>query len=235
MSRKSEPYDHFLWNLSKIFKLRFWFLASKLNARLLSQIYLLCASFFSIMTLGIAIQFCSINLIFPSLGPTIFMQFYAPSSPMSSPQNTVCGHLVGCIIGVLTFFLIKILGLLPGSTSFENILMLGLAVGLCGLVMAATDLLHPPAASTTLLIGFGYLGSIENVLVFMATVLFITYQSWFFHRLSGIKYPLWSPFEKVAGPIIHTKLGKLDLNKKKEQLSIEEMAQRLAARQRLDH
>ncbi len=121
-------YEHILWKLSKILRFRFWFLATRTDARLLSYIYLLATCFLAVMSLGIAARFCSVNLIFPSLGPTIFMQFYAPSSPMSSPRNTIVGHLIGCLVGLGFYWLTIKAGAVPGTISMKNVAILGAAV-----------------------------------------------------------------------------------------------------------
>ncbi len=226
-------YEELLWKLSKLFRLRFWFLATKMNATVLSYIYLLVTCFIAVMSLGIAARFCSVNLIFPSLGPTIFMQFYAPSSPMSSPRNTILGHLIGCTVGLVFYWVALKIGGRPGIVTMTNVAILGAAVGLCGTIMGLTRLLHPPAASTTLLIVFGYLGSPTNIVAFSLASIFISMEAWLVHMIAGIKFPVWAPLTDDSGPNLTTKLGKLHLTKQKGQLSIEEIAARLASRQRI--
>ncbi len=231
---QNDPYDHPFWHISKIFRLRFWFLVSKIDARLLTHIYLFFSCFLSIMILGLATYFCSIILIFPSLGPTVFMQYYAPSSPMSSPKHTILGHAIGCVIGLVIFYFIKTFGLSELAIDIKIVILLALGVALCGAIMSITDLLHPPAASTTLLVAFGNMSGITSALAFIISAIIVTYLAWIIHKFSGVKYPFWQPFDSHDGPKIHTKLGKIDLSKKKESLSIEEIAQRLAARQKIE-
>ena len=228
---KKRHYEHVLWKISKIFRLRFWFLATRTDARLLSHVYLLVTCFLTVMSLGIAARFCSVNLIFPSLGPTIFMQFYAPDSPMSSPRNTILGHLIGCLIGLGFYWLTIKAGGVPGTISMKNVAILGAAVGTCGTVMGITGLLHPPAASTTLLIVFGYLGHPINIMAFSLSSIFISFEAWLVHKAAGIKFPLWAPEKTDSGPRLRTKLGRLDLSKGSENMSVEEIATRLASRQ----
>ncbi len=224
-------YEHSLWKLSKLFRLRFWFLATKTDARLLSYVYLFATCFIAVMSLGIAAGFCSVNLIFPSLGPTIFMQFYAPSSPMSSPRNTILGHMIGCIVGLSFYWVTLHFGHLPGTISIKNIAILGVAVGTCGTIMGLTGLLHPPAASTTLLIVFGYLGSPLNIVAFLGASVFVSLEAWMVHKMAGVKFPIWAPDAPESAPRLQTKLGRLDLSKKDDSLTMEEIASRLASRQ----
>src|SRR4051812_22237914 len=37
--------------------------------------------------------------IFPSLGPTAFLFFFAPTSPSASPRHTLLGHAIGIACG----------------------------------------------------------------------------------------------------------------------------------------
>jgi hypothetical protein len=53
--------------------------------------------------------------LFPSLGPTAFLQVEAPDLPMSRPYNTVVGHIVGIASGYLAVF---VLGLNSSDSVF---------------------------------------------------------------------------------------------------------------------
>lgn len=37
--------------------------------------------------------------IFPLLGPTAFLVFFTPTTPVASPRNALCGHAIGIIRG----------------------------------------------------------------------------------------------------------------------------------------
>ena len=97
--------------------------------------------------------------LFPSLGPTIFLQVHKPDQESSRPYNVVLGHALGilaAIIGVL----------LPGAGSAPSVLAsneltwprVWAAVIAMVLTLAAQVPLkasHPPAAATALLIALG--------------------------------------------------------------------------------
>lgn len=97
--------------------------------------------------------------IFPSLGPTAFLQAEQPNLPVSTFHNTVIGHFIGLGAGLLSVFVL-------GATTAPGVLCTGelvpvrvgaavLAVTLnmlLGLLLKAT---HPPAAATTLLVALG--------------------------------------------------------------------------------
>jgi HPP family len=98
-------------------------------------------------------------LIFPSLGPTAFLQAELPQLPSSRLYNTIVGHLLGLGAGLLVVTLL-------GASTAPSVLATGqltpirlwaaaIAIFLtllAGLVLKAS---HPPAAATTLLVALG--------------------------------------------------------------------------------
>lgn len=97
--------------------------------------------------------------LFPSLGPTIFLQAVTPNDPSARPWNTVVGHAIGAGAGLLALF---VCGAdhapLPASAGF----VVGSRVAAAALAVALTvagQLLirapHAPAAATTMLIALG--------------------------------------------------------------------------------
>jgi CBS-domain-containing membrane protein len=82
-------------------------------------------------------------IIVASVGATAFIVFMKPHNPFAAPRNVVGGHLIGLASG-LVFALIP-----RPSLTFHHV-MCALAVGCSMLVMARTDLEHPPAAGTAL-------------------------------------------------------------------------------------
>ncbi len=153
---------------------------------------------------------------------------------MSSPRNTILGHMIGCIVGLFFYWITLQAGKVPGTLDMMNVAILGAAVGTCGTIMGISGALHPPAASTTLLIVFGYLGNPINILAFILASIFITCEAWIVHKIAGIRFPMWAPDKRDPGPQLRTKLGSLQLGKRGPRLTVEEIAERLAARQRLD-
>jgi predicted short-subunit dehydrogenase-like oxidoreductase (DUF2520 family) len=51
---------------------------------------------------GLAAYFTGQPFLFPSLGPTAFLFFEQPMAEMSSPRNTLIGHLVAVLAGALS-------------------------------------------------------------------------------------------------------------------------------------
>jgi hypothetical protein len=115
-----------------------------------------------------------------------------------------------------------------------RIITAAVALGLCGIFMSLTDIVHPPAASTTLIAGLGLMKSFSSIGTLCIAVIFICLQAWTMHRFAGIRYPAWKPFSYSGGPGIITKLGRLSTEPSSGKKNhIQNIAARLAARQKL--
>ncbi|QDV34399.1 HPP family protein [Tautonia plasticadhaerens] len=97
--------------------------------------------------------------LFPSLGPSAFLQAEKPGDKSARSYNTVVGHLVGLAAGVVAVLLLgasdapgvlatrELVPIRVGAATLATVLtMLGL-----GLLRAS----HPPAAATMLLVALG--------------------------------------------------------------------------------
>jgi hypothetical protein len=62
-------------------------------------LYLLVAGAGAIAISGLAAHLLRQTLLFPSLGPTVFLVFETPLAAQSSPRNTLIGHGVGIAVG----------------------------------------------------------------------------------------------------------------------------------------
>ena len=82
-------------------------------------------------------------IIVASVGATAFIVFMKPRNPFAAPRNVVGGHLIGLASGLL-------FALVPRPVAALHLVLCALAVGGSMLVMALTDMEHPPAAGTAL-------------------------------------------------------------------------------------
>ncbi|HEY9825385.1 MAG TPA: HPP family protein [Stenomitos sp.] len=97
--------------------------------------------------------------LFPSLGPTAFLQAEQPEQPTARFYNTVMGHFHGLIAGILAVLMLGA-SVAPAvlSTGELTLARVGAAVlavalnMLFGFILKAS---HPPAAATTLLVALG--------------------------------------------------------------------------------
>jgi CBS-domain-containing membrane protein len=98
--------------------------------------------------------------LFPSLGPSYFMQVQTPQLKAAQPFNVVGGHLIGVGAGYLAVLALGGLSGIPSALSAHRLLTVhvvasGLAIGLMILVQLLAKAEHPPAAATVLLITLG--------------------------------------------------------------------------------
>jgi CBS domain-containing membrane protein len=129
--------------------------------------------------------------VFPSLGPTIFLFFYKPTDPSSSPRNTLIGHSIAILAG---YFSLVVTGLTAAGPVFAigvtwpRIIAIGLSLGLTVGLMTLLRAPHPPATATTLLISLGTLTKPWQLIVLMLAVVLLTMQASIINYLTGIDY-----------------------------------------------
>lgn len=134
--------------------------------------------------------------VFPSLGPTAFLFFYAPSTPAASPRNTILGHGIGVLAGYVSLAVTGLTLAPPALTTgvtWPRVVAAAVSLGLTAGLMALFDVPHPPAGSTTLIVSLGLLTRPWQLLVLMAAVVLLTCQAIVTNRLAGLTFPLWHP------------------------------------------
>ncbi len=225
--------DELLWSIAKLARLRFWYQVRH-HGRGLFYLFIGLNNALSIFLLGLVAWWSSWPLIFPSLGPSLFLIFYAPSRAMASPRNTLLGHLVAGVIGWLAFKTGQILGVSSGINP-ASVLVAASAVGITGVFMAATRILHPPAASTTLIAALGFMPDGYYIGILLAACLIILAQALLIHRLAGVRYPWWAPFAEDTSPDIETRDGKISFfSSKKRPGDLADLAQQIVFRGKVD-
>ncbi|MFC4638926.1 HPP family protein [Deinococcus hohokamensis] len=118
-------------------------------------------------------------LLFPSLGPTAFLQSETPDQDSARPYNTVVGHLIGLLAGFVAVWVF-------GATNAPSVLatheltaprvwasVLAIILTLLGGLLLRAS--HPPAAATTLLASLGgFPPTLRSILTVMSGVLLVT-------------------------------------------------------------
>ncbi len=207
--------DDRLWQIGKLGRLRFSY-----QIRQRQGVFELFVGFntaVAIGILGLVARWTSWPLIFPSLGPSLFLIFYAPQRPMSAPRNTFLAHLLGGVLGYFIYILFNFLGIIdPRAFTFGSVLSSALALGISGFLMVRLNILHPPAASTALIASLGYLPQWYHLLVLALALVILILQAKLFHFVAGVKYPWWSPKEDET-PAIMTSWGKVTVKPKSPQ------------------
>jgi len=198
-------WDDLCWQLGKLGRLRFGYQLRRKQG--VFEVFVGLNTAFAIGILGLVARWTSWPLIFPSLGPSLFLIFYAPQRPMSASRNTFMAHVLGGVLGFSCYKLFLALGLLkPNVFDFGHVLSGALTLGLAGFLMVRFGVLHPPAASTTLIASLGYLPHWYHLGVLAVSLIILFVQAHLFHGLAGVYYPWWNPLKEEA-PEISTTLG----------------------------
>lgn len=97
--------------------------------------------------------------LFPSLGPTAFLQGETPNQPAARFYNTVVGHALGLAAGLIAVWVLQV-GSAPAIFAVHHLVEVRvwagvLAIALTMFFLALAKASHPPAAATTLLVALG--------------------------------------------------------------------------------
>ena len=136
--------------------------------------------------------------LFPSLGPTAVLQTEQPTSPSSSPRNTVIGHAVALAAGYLSLVVFRLTGagtVLTEGATWPRIGAAALSLALTAGVLVLLDRPHPPAGATTLIVSLGLLTAPSALVVALASVCVVTAVVWLYNRATGAPMPVWSARE----------------------------------------
>lgn len=161
------------------------------------------AAFGSIITLsvvGLIAHVAHESFLFPSLGPTAFIVFFAAEGRQASPRNVVCGQLVGVGAGIIA---VLSLGLSDDPVdlddiTFSRLIAVLVAITLTIVVMTWLGVEHAPAAATTLIIALGVIRSATGYVSVMGAIVVIVVLAFVINRAFRLPYPVWSP-RKVSG------------------------------------
>ncbi len=133
--------------------------------------------------------------IFPSLGATAFILFYVPLAQPASPRNTLCGHLIGALMGLLSLYLFGLQGQPSAFMAGVDLARVGaaaLSLGLTSCLMVILRVAHPPAGATALIVSLGLMPDPAQLPILMAGVALLLTHAFVMNRLAGIPYPVWS-------------------------------------------
>lgn len=115
--------------------------------------------------------------LFPSLGPTAYLQVENPGLPSARIYNTIVGHYVGIVAGLIG---IAIFGMWTTPSVLMSHQLLPGWVGAATISVALTIIInmflrssHPPAAATTLLVSLGAFKTPPQILSIIIGVLIL--------------------------------------------------------------
>jgi hypothetical protein len=124
--------------------------------------------------------------LFPSLGPTAYLQAESPAHPSSRFYNTVVGHAIGLIAGFAAVFALGAyydpVVLVKHELTWGRVIAAALALAITVLVGLVLKASHPPAGATTLLVALGAF-KLEDTLSVVAGVLLVASAGELFRRM----------------------------------------------------
>lgn len=138
-------------------------------------------------------------LLIPSLGPSAYDLAINPDAKKNYPHRVIGGQIIGVVAGVVAYLLV-----VPTSTAIRSLPPLSwlavryalaalIALILTTELIAITDMEHPPAYATTLLISIGFLTSVIQITFFIIALMALIG----FHLLSK-RLPIWDlPYTEV--------------------------------------
>jgi CBS-domain-containing membrane protein len=176
---------------------------SKLSPRLVWASFVFVNGFVSVAILaGLALAFKT-PFVFPSVGPTAFLLYFRPLEPTASPRNTLCGHAIGIGCGYASLWLVGLEhapSAMVEELHWPRVLAAALSLATTGALMVLLDVVHAPAAATTLIVSLGIITTPAHLGIIELAVALLVLKALALNRLAGIAYPLWSQQRSLPGP-----------------------------------
>jgi hypothetical protein len=133
--------------------------------------------------------------LFPSLGATAFLMFETPLAEVSSPRNSVIGHMVGAAVA---FFWLWVFGLIDMPSAIqdgftgERVAAIALSLAFTGGILRLVRAAHPPAGATTVIVALGLLDTGHQMIILAIGVLLVVIPAGIINRMLGVPAPIWS-------------------------------------------
>ena len=157
--------------------------------------YVLINSAISIAILSVVAMVTKQPFIFPSLGPTAFLLFYAATNVQAAPRSAFFGHLIGCWPDTRPWWS-------SGSPPPPPIWRTSPGTGwaprpcLCASHCRSWSGSAFPMRQREpqpLIVSLGLLRTPEQLTVLMLAVVLLLVQGFLINRLAGLPYPVWAP------------------------------------------
>ncbi len=170
------------------------------DSRAILGTYVLVNSAITIAILSVVAMVTKQPFIFPSLGPTAFLLFFAATNVQAAPRSAFFGHLIGVIAGYAS---LVVFGLTTSAPDLEDVTWDRVGAATMSLCLTLSIMIwlgvpHAPAGATTLIVSLGLLRTPEQLLILMVAVVLLIGQGFVINRLAGLPYPAWAPRKESA-------------------------------------
>lgn len=165
------------------------------NSRAVLGTYVLINSAITVAILSVVAMLTKQPFIFPSLGPTAFLLFFAAMNVQAAPRSAFFGHLIGVIAGYAS---LVVFGLTTTPPDLEDVTWDRVGAATMSLCLTLAFMIwlgvpHAPAGATTLIVSLGLLRTPEQLVILMVAVVLLIGQGFVINRLAGLPYPAWAP------------------------------------------
>jgi len=157
----------------------------------------------TLLVVGLVAHVAHQPFLFPSLGPTAFVIYFASTSRQAAPRNVVCGQMIGLGSGVVSVVLLGLWGVPVDLTSigFHRLAAALLALSLTFILMSWLGVEHAPAGATTLIVALGVVNTPWGILAMAAAVLCTVGIAIVLNRMFRMPYPRWAPRETTVSSL----------------------------------
>jgi CBS-domain-containing membrane protein len=166
-------------------------------------IYILLATSLAVLVSGGAGWALHEPLLFPSIGPTVFLLFEVPMEPEASVRNTLIGHLTAIVAGALVLLALGLWrapSTLTTGITWARVLAAALALGVTQALLVWWRAAHAPSGATALIIALGLFAGARGLAMIFFGILLSTAICFALNRLLGIPVPLWAHEHHAAPP-----------------------------------
>lgn len=180
-------------------RLRLTQLLGRFPERNVWALFMFVNGFITIALLAAVAMITRTPFVFPSLGPTAFLMFFAPTAPTASPRSAIVGHAIGIVCGFGALWLFGLTDAPPAMVTGVTLARVGaaaLSLAATGALMILFNAAHPPAGATTLIISLGIMTKPFQLATIELAVALLVVQAIFINRLAGLDYPLWVKRER---------------------------------------
>lgn len=196
MTSPAEEVIHEFEHVERLLKrLRLPILLRHLHPKAVWSGYVCVNCFITIAILALLGEATHSPFVFPSLGPTAYLLFFAPLHKSSTPRHAVFGHFIGLLCGYGAFWVTGMHPFYqpsPPGIFWSQLLAAALSLAATGMFMVIFSVSHPPAGATTLIVALGILYKPWYLVVIEIAVVLLVLQAWALNHLAGLDFPLWS-------------------------------------------
>jgi len=132
--------------------------------------------------------------IFPSLGPTAYLLYFAPRAKASAPRDCLFGHAIALVCGYFALWASGLIDRPPDAevqVEIARVVSAAASLGLTCFFLVISNVNHPPAGATTLIVALGLITQPWQLVVMELAVAVLLVQAILFNVLAGVPVPGW--------------------------------------------